>query len=85
MKLFLSDPALALRCLFGPCTPSQYRLMGPGSWIGAKKAIENARSNTMYAVKTRDTGKSTDSTMMIIFILVVGIILAMFAIKFLVY
>ena len=83
MKLFLSDPVLAFRCLFGPCTPSQYRLMVPGSWAGAKKAIENAHSNTMYAVKPRDTGESTDSTMMI-FTLVVGIILAMVAKNFLV-
>ena len=85
MKLFLSDPVLAFRCLFGPCTPSQYRLVGPGSWVGAKQAIENARSNLIYATKTRDTGESTDSAMMMMFALVVGIILAMVAIKFLVY
>jgi len=30
-KLLFSDPTLALRCFFGPCTPAQYRLMGPGA------------------------------------------------------
>lgn len=53
MKLFFSDPGLALRCFFGPCTPSQFRLMGPGAWAGAKKAIEDAPGNVIYATKTR--------------------------------
>lgn len=53
VKLFFSDPTLALRCFFGPCTPVQYRLMGPGAWKGAKKAIEDAPGNVIYATKTR--------------------------------
>ena len=53
VKLFFSDPGLALQCFFGPCTPSQYRLMGPGTWAGAKKAIEDAPGNVIYATKTR--------------------------------
>lgn len=53
VRLFFSDPGLALRCFFGPCTPSQYRLMGPGTWAGAKKAIEDAPGNVIYATKTR--------------------------------
>jgi len=52
-KLLFSDPTLALRCFFGPCTPAQYRLMGPGAWEGAKKAIEDAPGNVIYATKTR--------------------------------
>ena len=52
-KLLFNDPALALRCFFGPCTPVQYRLMGPGAWEGAKKAIEDAPGNVIYATKTR--------------------------------
>ena len=51
--LLFRDPALALRCFFGPCTPAQYRLMGPGTWAGAKKAIEDAPGNVIYATKTR--------------------------------
>jgi len=53
VRLFFSDPGLALRCFFGPCTPSQYRLTGPGAWVGAKKAIEDAPGNVIYATKTR--------------------------------
>ena len=53
VKLFFSDPALALKCFFGPCTPPQFRIMGPNAWAGAKKAIEDAPGNVIYATKTR--------------------------------
>ncbi|KFW76863.1 Dimethylaniline monooxygenase [N-oxide-forming] 5, partial [Phalacrocorax carbo] len=39
LALFLTDPKLALEVLFGPCTPYQYRLRGPGKWPGAREAI----------------------------------------------
>jgi len=38
-KLLLSDPILALSIFFGPSCPYQYRLMGPGSWFGARNAL----------------------------------------------
>ena len=38
-KLLLSDPILALSIFFGPSCPYQYRLMGPGSWGGARDAL----------------------------------------------
>ncbi|NWX99135.1 FMO3 monooxygenase, partial [Nothoprocta ornata] len=38
-KLLLTDPRLALEVFFGPCTPYQFRLMGPGKWSGARRAI----------------------------------------------
>ena len=53
IKLFLTDPSLAFKCFFGPCVPAQYRLMGPGKWQGAKKAIEQAPHNVIFATKTR--------------------------------
>ena len=59
-RLFCSDPGLALRCFFGPCTPAQFRLMGPGAWEGAKKAIEDAPGNTIYATKTRVVTRRKD-------------------------
>lgn len=37
--LFLTDPKLALEVYFGPCTPYQFRPVGPGKWPGARKAI----------------------------------------------
>ncbi|NWI11503.1 FMO3 monooxygenase, partial [Crypturellus soui] len=38
-KLLLTDPRLALEVFFGPCTPYQFRLTGPGKWSGARRAI----------------------------------------------
>ena len=52
-KLMIQDPALAMRCIFGPCTPPQFRLMGPGVWPEAKKAIEQVNQNTVFPTKTR--------------------------------
>ena len=52
-KLFWSDPALALRCLFGPCLPYQYRLMGPGKWNGARDAINTMWERVDAPLKTR--------------------------------
>ncbi|NXR32659.1 FMO5 monooxygenase, partial [Zosterops hypoxanthus] len=39
LTLFLTDPKLAMEVAFGPCTPYQYRLRGPGAWVGAREAI----------------------------------------------
>eukprot|EP00079_Xenopus_tropicalis_P024140 XP_012816672.1 PREDICTED: flavin containing monooxygenase 2 isoform X1 [Xenopus tropicalis] len=38
-KMFLTDPVLASKVLFGPCNSYQYRLTGPGMWPGAREAI----------------------------------------------
>jgi hypothetical protein len=38
-QMFLKDPKLAIKCFFGPCTPYQFRLTGPGAWQGAREAI----------------------------------------------
>ncbi|KAM4722856.1 flavin-containing monooxygenase 5-like [Rhinophrynus dorsalis] len=51
--LFLTDPKLALQVLFGPCTPYQYRLMGPGKWSGARKAILTQWERIIKPTKTR--------------------------------
>ncbi|NWZ22045.1 FMO3 monooxygenase, partial [Asarcornis scutulata] len=39
LKLLVTDPRLALEVFFGPCTPYQFRLTGPGRWSGARRAI----------------------------------------------
>ncbi|XP_033110406.1 dimethylaniline monooxygenase [N-oxide-forming] 5-like [Anneissia japonica] len=52
-KIFLVNPRFALKCLFGPCHPFQYRLMGPGKWDGAKEAIESGLDRVIYPTKTR--------------------------------
>ncbi|XP_036128774.1 putative dimethylaniline monooxygenase [N-oxide-forming] 6 [Molossus molossus] len=51
--LFLTDPKLALQVYFGPCSPYQFRLMGPGKWHGARKAILTQWDRTMKPIRTR--------------------------------
>ncbi|XP_053381050.1 flavin-containing monooxygenase 5-like isoform X2 [Mercenaria mercenaria] len=52
-KMFFRDPVLTLKCIFGPCTPYQYRLEGPGAWKGARKAILTQWDRTLAPLKTR--------------------------------
>ncbi|XP_019618400.1 PREDICTED: dimethylaniline monooxygenase [N-oxide-forming] 5-like [Branchiostoma belcheri] len=54
-RLFLSDPRFALQCYFGPCTPYQYRLVGPGAWKGAKEAIQTQWDRITFPIKVRAT------------------------------
>ncbi|XP_062049756.1 putative dimethylaniline monooxygenase [N-oxide-forming] 6 [Lepus europaeus] len=51
--LFLTDPQLALEVFFGPCSPYQFRLMGPGKWDGARNAILTQWSRTMKPTRMR--------------------------------
>ncbi|XP_069825152.1 flavin-containing monooxygenase 5-like isoform X1 [Dendropsophus ebraccatus] len=52
-KLFLTDPKLAWEVFFGPCSPYQYRLCGPGQWKDAKKAILTQHERVIKPMKTR--------------------------------
>lgn len=56
-KLFFTDNALWRRLVFGPCTPSQWRLEGFGKWEGAKNAIEHVDDRTWYPMQSREAGK----------------------------
>ncbi|XP_045154036.1 putative dimethylaniline monooxygenase [N-oxide-forming] 6 isoform X3 [Echinops telfairi] len=51
--LFLTDPQLALEVYFGPCSPYQFRLMGPGKWDGARNAILTQWDRTVKPTRTR--------------------------------
>uniref|UniRef100_A0A8C3JJ47 Flavin-containing monooxygenase n=1 Tax=Calidris pygmaea TaxID=425635 RepID=A0A8C3JJ47_9CHAR len=53
LALFLTDPKLALEVVFGPCTPYQYRLHGPGEWAGAREAILTQRQRIIKPLQTR--------------------------------
>ncbi|RDD46453.1 Dimethylaniline monooxygenase [N-oxide-forming] 2 [Trichoplax sp. H2] len=53
LLLFFRDPKLALRCFFGPCTPTQFRLVGPHRWNNAKKTIENNEKRFVGSIQTR--------------------------------
>ncbi len=52
-KMLLTDPRLGLNVLFGPCTPYQYRLRGPGKWAGARQAILTQWERVAKPMQTR--------------------------------
>ncbi|XP_054419266.1 flavin-containing monooxygenase 5 isoform X5 [Pteronotus mesoamericanus] len=64
LSLAFTDPKLALQLFFGPCTPIQYRLQGPGKWDGARKAILTIDDRIRKPLMTRaiESSNSTTST-----------------------
>uniref|UniRef100_F6ZRY1 Flavin-containing monooxygenase n=1 Tax=Equus caballus TaxID=9796 RepID=F6ZRY1_HORSE len=52
-SLFLRDPKLFKEVFFGPCTPYQYRLQGPGKWAGAQGAILTQKKCIIKPLRTR--------------------------------
>uniref|UniRef100_A0A8C5W9X0 Flavin-containing monooxygenase n=1 Tax=Leptobrachium leishanense TaxID=445787 RepID=A0A8C5W9X0_9ANUR len=52
-QLLFTDTRLAYHIFFGPCTPYQYRLKGPGKWTGARKAILTQWDRTLSPSRTR--------------------------------
>ncbi|XP_008275673.1 dimethylaniline monooxygenase [N-oxide-forming] 5-like [Stegastes partitus] len=53
LSLFLRDPVLWMKVFFGPCTPYQYRLSGPGHWDGARQAILTQWERVAQPFRTR--------------------------------
>ncbi|KAM8890206.1 flavin-containing monooxygenase 5-like isoform 1-T2 [Synchiropus picturatus] len=51
--LFFTDYQLFKRVLWGPVTSYQYRLMGPGKWDGARRAIFTQFDRMYHPLKTR--------------------------------
>ncbi|KAK2835804.1 hypothetical protein Q5P01_016288 [Channa striata] len=62
LTLLLKDPVLWAKVYFGPCTPYQYRLTGPGKWGGARHAIltqwERNRKNPLVRCPFKEQGES---------------------------
>ncbi|KAM3620617.1 uncharacterized protein V6R79_025956 [Siganus canaliculatus] len=54
LRLFLTDPVLWAKVFFGPCTPYQYRLTGPGQWSGARQAIFTQWDRATQPFRTRE-------------------------------
>uniref|UniRef100_A0A672ZMH2 Flavin-containing monooxygenase n=1 Tax=Sphaeramia orbicularis TaxID=375764 RepID=A0A672ZMH2_9TELE len=52
-RLLLTDPKLGLNVVFGPSTPYQYRLRGPGKWAGARQAILTQWERVAKPMQTR--------------------------------
>ncbi|XP_017284239.1 dimethylaniline monooxygenase [N-oxide-forming] 2 [Kryptolebias marmoratus] len=53
LRLLLRDPVLWVKVFFGPCTPYQYRLSGPGQWAGARHAILTQWDRVTKPFRTR--------------------------------
>lgn len=51
--LLIKDPKLAWQAFVGPCTPYQYRLVGPGRWDGARQAILTQWERVIRPFRTR--------------------------------
>lgn len=64
-KMMITDPALALRCYFGPCSPSQYRLIGPGAWDGARQAIMEISERNVAHMRKKVLPKGYRKTIVI--------------------
>ncbi|KAI9547803.1 hypothetical protein NQZ68_015069 [Dissostichus eleginoides] len=61
LTLLLTDPVLWVRIFFGPCTPYQYRLTGPGQWAGAREAILTQWERLAQPFRTRAVPESRPS------------------------
>lgn len=70
--LFIKDPRLAWEVFFGPCSPYQYRLMGPGKWDGARNAILTQWDRTIKPMKTRIVPTSPEPTSLLHYLKVWG-------------
>ncbi|NXT25874.1 FMO1 monooxygenase, partial [Syrrhaptes paradoxus] len=78
--LLCTDPCLALSIFFGPCSPYQYRLGGPGRWEGARQAILTQWDRTLKPTRTRVPARSSSSCPSLL--TVVGFFLLLAAVVF---
>ncbi|XP_052056807.1 flavin-containing monooxygenase 5-like [Apodemus sylvaticus] len=62
LSLLLWDIKLAKEIFWGPCTPYQYRLQGPGKWAGARAAILTQRDRILKPLRTRVLKNSETSS-----------------------
>ncbi|XP_055041847.2 flavin-containing monooxygenase 5 [Misgurnus anguillicaudatus] len=78
LKLLLTDPRLGFKVLFGPCTPYQFRLCGPGQWKGARQAILTQWDRVTQPLKTRNVPdqESQHSSVSLMFSLSVAALLS---------
>ncbi|XP_048064532.1 flavin-containing monooxygenase 5-like isoform X7 [Megalobrama amblycephala] len=76
LKLLLTDPRLALNIIFGPCTPYQFRLHGPGQWEGARQAILTQWDRVTEPLKTRCAPEPQCSSYSLIFSVSVAALLS---------
>uniref|UniRef100_A0A8U7MYI9 Flavin-containing monooxygenase n=1 Tax=Corvus moneduloides TaxID=1196302 RepID=A0A8U7MYI9_CORMO len=80
LGLLCTDPRLALTIFFGPCSPYQYRLGGPGRWEGARQAILTQWDRVLKPTRTRVPAASSSSFPSLL--TVVGFLLLLAAVIF---
>lgn len=81
LRLLLTDPRVGLNVMFGPCTPYQYRLRGPGKWAGARQAILTQWERVAKPMQTRpcDEPKAKTSFMWPLILSAAAVSLAAYA------
>ncbi|XP_015682354.1 dimethylaniline monooxygenase [N-oxide-forming] 5 [Protobothrops mucrosquamatus] len=77
---FITDPKLAQEILFGPRTPYQYRLQGPGKWEGARKAVLTQHERILKPLGTRPVAQSDHRASVPIWLKLVGLLVLLAAI-----
>jgi len=82
LKLVFTDPKLAYHLIFGPFTPYQNRLVGPGAWPGAREAILKTMDRVHHPFMTRNSKKhnSNNETHVFSWIILFGVILLVLAV-----
>ncbi|XP_068096027.1 flavin-containing monooxygenase 5-like [Hyperolius riggenbachi] len=76
LKLLCTDPKLAWHVTFGPCTPYQYRLTGPGKWEKARKTILTQWDRALKPTRTRYVQESSPSPLLYLFLLGIVVVFA---------
>ncbi|XP_044156867.1 flavin-containing monooxygenase 5-like [Bufo gargarizans] len=78
LSLFLTDPTLAWNVYFGPCTPYQYRLSGPGKWVKARSAILNQWDRVIKPMRTRYVEQTSHFSLLHVFMGLLVLLTAIF-------
>ncbi|KAM4860752.1 flavin-containing monooxygenase 5-like [Thomomys bottae] len=76
-SLLLWDPKLAIEMFYGPCSPYQFRLQGPGKWSGARTAILTQRDRILKPLRTRVLQQSESSSSCLFWIKTVCIVICL--------
>ena len=74
VHLLATDPRLAMAVYFGLTTPSQYRLVGPGAWSGARDAIVSTRERMLQPLKRRRPATDNRRRSLLLSALIIGAI-----------
>ncbi|XP_060064312.1 flavin-containing monooxygenase 5-like [Ylistrum balloti] len=82
LKLMLTDPVLAFKCFFGPCSPYQYRLQGSRTWPGARKAILSQWDNAVSALRTRAMGGKQNETGVMMYLVLIAVLIIAYLYRF---